>query len=119
MTESPKPIERDDGRLDAVQLAHVLQMHAAGLPVFVTYVAAAQVLPALGLPLTLGQVRFELTVPTSTIGGRAVASLAAFVERAQDYMNGRLRQPNLRQAAAQKARAAKRQAPVEERTAAV
>jgi hypothetical protein len=110
--ETPRTIERDDGKLDAVQLASVLQMHRDGRPVYVTYVGAAQVLPALGLPLTLGQVRFELTVATSTIGGRAVAPLAAFVERAQDFLNNRLLEPNRRKAAAQKARAAKRQVPV-------
>lgn len=103
-----KSIEVDGAgtMLDAVIVQSLVNEFNAGRDPLVDYRLAHPCLIALGRPLTLATVK-DLAVDTRTVGGRSVARLGTFLREADDYLGRRLARPNLKRAAAAKARAAR------------
>jgi hypothetical protein len=95
--------------LEPVVVRSLLEEYRAGRDPIVNYDDAHVCLRALGLPLSPAIVR-DLAVATWTLNGRNVAPLKRFIEAADEYIARRADRPNLKVAAAAKARAAKRKA---------
>ena len=84
----------------------LLQEYRDGRDPLVTYPLAHECLVALGRPLSEAGVR-DLMVDARTLNNRSVARLSEFVKSADEYITRRIARPNLKAAAAAKARAAK------------
>jgi hypothetical protein len=84
----------------------LLHEYRDGRDPLVTYPLAHQCLVALGRPLSEAGVR-DLVVDARTLNNRSVARLSDFVKSADQFIDRRMARPNLKAAAAAKARAAK------------
>jgi hypothetical protein len=99
-------VERPSASPDVATILSLLQEYRDGRDPLVTYPLAHQCLVALGRPLSEAGVR-DLMVDARTLNNRSVARLSDFVKAADEFIDRRMARPNLKAAAAAKARAAR------------
>lgn len=104
----PNAIEADGAgsTLEALFVSEILKEYREGREPLVSYHIAHRCLHALGRPLPLGTVK-DLAVDVRNLGGKSVAPLSAFINEADAFIKRRLARPNLKKAAAARARAAR------------
>jgi hypothetical protein len=106
MQKSAEPKVDSFSELATATILSLLHEYRDGRDPLVPYGLAHPCLVALGRPLSEQGVR-DLVVDTRTLNNCSVARLSDFVKAADEYIGRRLARPNLKAAAAAKARAAK------------